>query len=1646
LLNKPPKPITILIILLLIFSLTGTALAGNFSILLDGEVQDNEVDISIFPSKIYGDVLISPLPPDTLLYPSSDFGFRISRDCTEQKIDYDKIKLFINNDEYTDYTITSRGDPQDPSFFIINLLDPMPQGASIRLFFTRKAITGKINGQLVYSKEAEYTFKIINEGPKVQETDYFEGISQHGVIFIFDRDIELSDAEKIVITINGVPCENQLTIIENKLRVNIPNTALDQSNPYNSVLKIILQEGSVKGFIGEYVWEKIINPIDIEELNITQSFPTDMQENVAVNRDIIISFDQNDLAVDKSKIKLSSEYGIIDILEVKTESREIFIKHDSLPFDSEITLELLEGAVKSPTYPFDVLRVSKPFTLKFTTEKQPLAIVETTPEHNSFANTTLNTMVSIVFDNEIEEIDATKINAYSALNGRIESVSTGGVVEKKLVFGDQGIKNSYIDRENPQKLCIELLPLQKGDGIKVTLDEGAVKGKNGLTNKPYSLQYFLEPAGGIKIHDGYMSQGDIFPVTNLMSYVTWAEKVKLGSNLNYNIYLGLKINANVLEFTTQDSNIVEILKETNSEGTIETFIKGVGLGEATITATHPELGYSCQFIVSVKPATIQVITPPEENIYHNYSSIKVKKGSYRSSWGPDQKPNYPLLYTDFTPDNIWGHGVLDEINAINNEIANTDSIVIPLFTNDLTAGTLEFRNLDRLIYDDPLMDLAGIANIVVQSWRGERVEIKSAEIIKKTEQEYELTIKPKYNLAPGDVIDVVIAPDTFVKRENSITSDAEKNQTHPALHYRLKTTSPVPNHYYRPRAVGLGVTPTTIYPGEEINIELPISGVVEANILVDGKTINVPINPDDPTRIFKTTISPSKGGYVIAKKRTQDGFWITETELLTVVGTGFNHVEEIATYPLTTTPIGMTGNTVAIINGIEGPPGLTFEARYGRVLDQNYNGKYTIIYQSPSNIEGKTCDYITPFITGTPLSGTLEIDLEFQGDSVLTTALAPSSVFTGDVENRLSLKAEMGIGPIANTSIISAAADTGKITLLDAKTDNAGMIRFNYQAPFCVGYDKWTFKLEKGKTINHGTWVQGEGELSIYPKESSISEGASVPIIAELRSRTAGIDVMLETDSGTFENGQNSIVIQTDSNGRGEALLKTEAKQQTCRLLSLLGNNDTINITGKINIPTAAGGLFPVSANTVLGLVKVLPPGGATQLTVTPATATINVGETQQYTATLHYADGTTKDVTSVANWTVSDASIANITSGLATGNSAGMITVTAMDSGKSGTATLNVVAPPPPVIPPGGGGSTVTVTKLTVSPETATINVGDTQQYIATLHYSNGTTKDVTNSAAWTISDGDMADISSGLATGKTGGTTIVTATDSGKTGTATLSVVEPPPVVDDDVITGTVYGFVYRKNNDSSVSDQEGFKPVENVRIELHSDPRVTFTDAQGYYEFKDVPLGAHTVSVMDDNYKEIGRVDVILRLVGGEVVLQNTTATSLTLDNKENTFQADFLVTPIVGEFPSPVLPEPTPTPQVINPEPTPESTLGPEPEPESEPDLDPTPELEPEPTLPEKSKVPLWPLPFFLLPLLTVSVSVEKTGPGTAVIHRKRIGPRKLKVVVIKETENGETREEILLGRTDRIETAIERRTRIKVKWFLNSSAKRSVSNE
>src|SRR5881409_3811657 len=193
----------------------------------------------------------------------------------------------------------------------------------------------------------------------------------------------------------------------------------------------------------------------------------------------------------------------------------------------------------------------------------------------------------------------------------------------------------------------------------------------------------------------------------------------------------------------------------------------------------------------------------------------------------------------------------------------------------------------------------------------------------------------------------------------------------------------------------------------------------------------------------------------------------------------------------------------------------------------------------------------------------------------------------------------------------------------------------------------------------------------------------------------------------------------------------------------------------------ATCGTFTVTATSHPGNVSTAAsvtvtgcPLPVASVSVTPATATIGVGQTAQYAAITRDAFGNPLGGRTVT-WSSSNPAVATVNgAGQATGVAVGSATLTATSEGKSGTAAILVINVP-----------------------TASVPAGQTVQLTATLKDANGNTL-TGRTVTWSSDNTAVATVSgSGLVSGVVAGAATITATSEAKTGTLAITVTAPPP-----------------------------------------------------------------------------------------------------------------------------------------------------------------------------------------------------------------------------------------------------------------------------
>lgn len=297
----------------------------------------------------------------------------------------------------------------------------------------------------------------------------------------------------------------------------------------------------------------------------------------------------------------------------------------------------------------------------------------------------------------------------------------------------------------------------------------------------------------------------------------------------------------------------------------------------------------------------------------------------------------------------------------------------------------------------------------------------------------------------------------------------------------------------------------------------------------------------------------------------------------------------------------------------------------------------------------------------------------------------------------------------------------------------------------------WTSQASSIATVTNGLITPvSRGTTAVVAS----SEGQQVSIAVTVVSDIVTVEVA--PAAAELIGNQTQVFTATLKNAAGAVL--------SGRSVSWASSNGGVATISGAGVATAvAPGQATITATVEgrTGSVSLRVGAPVATVAVTPVSATVLIGATQQLTATLKDEQGvavTGRQVT----WTSADTAIATVsTTGIVTGKAAGTVSITASSEGKSGSVLITV---PPPV-------ATVAIT-----PSAANVLIGQTQQLAAELRAANGQLLNG-RTVAWSSSDQNKVTVTSaGVVTAVASGSATITATSEGKSGTATVTV--PLPV----------------------------------------------------------------------------------------------------------------------------------------------------------------------------------------------------------------------------------------------------------------------------
>ena len=243
-----------------------------------------------------------------------------------------------------------------------------------------------------------------------------------------------------------------------------------------------------------------------------------------------------------------------------------------------------------------------------------------------------------------------------------------------------------------------------------------------------------------------------------------------------------------------------------------------------------------------------------------------------------------------------------------------------------------------------------------------------------------------------------------------------------------------------------------------------------------------------------------------------------------------------------------------------------------------------------------------------------------------------------------------------------------------------------------------------------------------------------------------------------YEDGTKQDVTDTVNWSIGDS---STAKNSSGTVANIIGE-----VRGKGVFRGTAVGSNPVSASTegmsaTATLNVVNKTITSIQITSIPSIA---VGGATQFIAVAIFDDGSTLDITNVGEWTSSNSGTASVNSnGIVSGNGGGSATISVTYGGQTGTRPITV--------------NSVSLVSISIG-GAVNIGAGATHKFTAIGTYSDGSTQDITQAVTWSSSSSAVASINNsagsdkGFATALSAGTSTITATLGGISGSANLTV----------------------------------------------------------------------------------------------------------------------------------------------------------------------------------------------------------------------------------------------------------------------------------
>ncbi len=405
--------------------------------------------------------------------------------------------------------------------------------------------------------------------------------------------------------------------------------------------------------------------------------------------------------------------------------------------------------------------------------------------------------------------------------------------------------------------------------------------------------------------------------------------------------------------------------------------------------------------------------------------------------------------------------------------------------------------------------------------------------------------------------------------------------------------------------------------------------------------------------------------------------------------------------------------------------------------------------------------------------------------SSLNPAVAPISnagVLSGISIGTTSVKATSGaISATATVTVTSQGVASVSLTPTSGTIQSTKTTQLSATALDASGHPisgasfTWDTGNANVATVSSLGVVTGRnpGSTMITATSSGKYTSASITVTSVPPAPVAAVTVTL--NAGSLNIGQTTQAVATLTDAQGNVLTG-----RTITWTSATPSVATVSASGLVTAVAPGTASITATSEGIAGNASVTvntpPVSPVASVTVSAASTTLQVGQSSQLTVVLKDAQGQVLSGRSIA-YASSNTAVATVSaSGLVSGLAAGSATMSVTSEGVTGTLAMTVQssAPPPP-----------TAYSVTVTVNAGSLQVGQTTQATAVVKDASGNVIPGAT-VTWATSNPAVATVnSSGLVSAVGAGIVAISASTSGLTGSAAVSVTAPPPVVSTVTVT---------------------------------------------------------------------------------------------------------------------------------------------------------------------------------------------------------------------------------------------------------------------